>query len=53
MARIEAMNATLSPLSDFTDELSAEHYVSVSSILTVLKILHDNVCNIGEDDSRY
>ena len=45
---LEAMNAALSPLSDFTDELSAEHYVSISSVLPVLKILHGNVCSIGE-----
>ena len=51
MARLESMNAALSPLSDFTEELSAEHYVSVSSVLPVLKILHDNVCNIYEDDT--
>jgi len=47
---LEALNAALGPLSDFTDGLSAEHHVSVSAILPVLKILHDDVCNINEDD---
>ena len=31
--------------------LSAEDYVSVSAILPVLKVLHDNVCNITDDDT--
>ena len=36
---LEVLNAALGPWSDFTDGLSAEHYVSVSAILLVLNIL--------------
>ena len=48
---LESLNSILAPLSDFTDMLSAEDYVSVSAILPVLKVLHDNVCNISDDDT--
>ena len=34
---LELLNAILAPLSDFTDMLSAEDYVSVSAILPVLR----------------
>ena len=48
---LESLNSILAPLSDFTDMLSAEDYVSVSAIFPVLKVLHDNVCNISNDDT--
>jgi len=48
---LESLNSILAPLSDFTDMLSAEDYVSVSAILPVLKVLHDNVCNVSDDDT--
>ena len=56
LAGLEVLKAVLGPLSDFTDELSAEHHVSVSAILPVLKTVLDDVCSVGEDDtpdSRY
>ena len=49
---LESLNAALNPLSDFTDMLSAENYVSVSAVLPVLKILHTNVCNLSDDDTN-
>ena len=48
---LESLNAALTPFSDFTDMLSTEDYVSVSAVLPVLKILHNNVCNISDDDT--
>ena len=48
---LESLNAALTPLSDFTDMLSAEDCVSVSAVLPVLKTLHNNVCNISDDDT--
>ena len=51
LAGLEALNAALDFLNDFTDRLSAEHYMFVSAILLVLKILHDDVCSVGEDDT--
>lgn len=48
---LESLNAALNPLSDFTDMLSAEDYVSVSAVLPVLKILHKDICNISDDET--
>lgn len=40
---LEALNKTLSPLTDFTDALSGEQYVSISSVKPVLHLFETSV----------
>jgi len=47
---LEAINKTLTPLADFTDALSGEHYVSVSSVKPVLH-LFETLMAVQEDDT--
>ena len=48
---LESLNAPLNPLSDFTDMLSAEDYVSILAVVLVLKILHKDICSISDDET--
>ncbi|XP_039472730.1 E3 SUMO-protein ligase ZBED1-like [Oreochromis aureus] len=47
---LEALNKTLSPLTDFTDALSGEQYVSISSVKPVLHLFETSVVAVQEDD---
>ena len=50
---LESLDAALGTLSDFTDMLSAENYVTVSAILPVIHhILKKEVLNISNDDTQ-
>ncbi len=40
---IKAINAALSPLADFTDVLSGEKYVTVSTLLSVVDLLQTSI----------
>lgn len=47
---MEAVNKALAPLVEFTDALSGEEYVTISSVKPVLHILHSRVLAEEEDD---
>lgn len=47
---LEAINNTLSPLTDFTDAPSGEQYVRVSSVKLVLHLFETSVVAVQEDD---
>ncbi|KAK7918646.1 hypothetical protein WMY93_009930 [Mugilogobius chulae] len=47
---LEPVNAALKPVADFTDLLSGESYVTVSSVRPVLKLLTENVLKPTEED---
>ena len=47
---LKAISSALSPLSEFTDVLSGEHYVTISAILPIMQLLTDSVLNEKEDD---
>lgn len=47
---LEALNKTLSPLTDFTDALSGEQNVSISSVKPVLHLFETSVVAVQEDD---
>lgn len=47
---LEAPNKTLSPLTDFTDALSGEQNVSISSVKPVLHLFETSVVAVQEDD---
>lgn len=50
---LESLDAALGTLSDFTDMLSAENFVTVSAILPVIPhILKKEVLSIGDDDTQ-
>ena len=50
---LESLDAALGTLSDFTDMLSAEDFVTISAILPVIHhILKRKVLNIGDDDTQ-
>ena len=50
---LESLDSALGTLSDFTDMLSAENFVTVSAILPVIHyILKKEVLNIGDDDTQ-
>ncbi|XP_077306275.1 E3 SUMO-protein ligase ZBED1-like [Lithobates pipiens] len=48
---LEAVDKTLTPLADFTDALSGEQYVSVSSVKPALHLFQSSVLAVKEDDS--
>ncbi len=48
---LEAVDKTLTPLADFTDALSGEQYVSVSSVKPPLHLFQSSVLAVKEDDS--
>ncbi|XP_073689131.1 E3 SUMO-protein ligase ZBED1-like [Garra rufa] len=47
---LEAVNKVLSPLQDFTDALSGEHYVSVSYVKPVLHLFNTTI--LAEEDDN-
>ena len=49
---LESIKTTLDPLSDFTDILSGEDYVTVSSVKPLLHHLTSEVCLQGEEDTQ-
>ncbi len=49
---LEAINKALDPLSDFTDIMSGENYVTVSSVKPLLHHLKTNECLQGESDTQ-
>lgn len=51
IAVLQSVNAALKPAAEFTDLLSGETYVTVSSIKPVLKLLTEDVLKPSEDDS--
>lgn len=50
---LEAINNALSPLTDFTDALSGEQYVSISSVKPVLHLFETSVLAVQEDDTVF
>ncbi|KAK0138123.1 Zinc finger BED domain-containing protein 1 [Merluccius polli] len=50
---LEAMNNTLSPLAEFTDALSGELYVSVSSVKPVLHLFETSVLAVQDEDTDF
>ena len=48
---LESMQATLSPLADFTDMLSGEERVTVSTIKPVMHILKTKVLSVSSSDT--
>ena len=47
---LTALNRALKPVSEFTDIMSGENYVTASSIIPVLKLLRDQtLCAVEED----
>lgn len=51
IAVLESVNAALKPAADFTDLLSGENYVTVSSIQPVLKLLTEDVLKPSNEDT--
>ncbi|XP_056441010.1 E3 SUMO-protein ligase ZBED1-like [Gadus chalcogrammus] len=51
IAVLESVNAALKPAADFTDLLSGENYVTVSSIKPVLKLLTEDVLKPSDEDT--
>ncbi|KAE8575740.1 hypothetical protein XENTR_v10003928 [Xenopus tropicalis] len=49
---LEAVNKVLSPLQDFTDALSGEHYVSVSYVKPVLHLFNTTILAEEDDNSE-
>lgn len=50
---LKGINNALSPLSDFTDAVSGEQYVSVSSVKPVLHLFETSMLAIQEDDTDF
>jgi hypothetical protein len=48
---LESINAAMKPLADFTDVLSGEKYVTVSSVKPVLELIKDDLLSPGPDDT--
>lgn len=51
IAVLESVNAALKPAAEFTDLLSGESYVTVSSIKPVLKLLTEEVLKPSDEDT--
>ncbi|XP_076879714.1 cytochrome b5 type B isoform X1 [Brachyhypopomus gauderio] len=51
IAVLESVNVALKPVAEFTDLLSGESCVTVSSVKPVLKLLTDDVLNPSEEDT--
>lgn len=49
---LESLNKVLSPLQDFTDALSAEHYVSVSYLNPVLHLFNTSILTEKENGTQ-
>lgn len=50
---LEAISSTLTPLADFTDALSGEQYVSISSVTPVLHLFETSLLAVQEDDTDF
>ncbi|XP_053289312.1 E3 SUMO-protein ligase ZBED1-like [Pleuronectes platessa] len=48
---LESINAAMKPLADFTDVLSGERYVTVSSVKPVMELIKDDLLSPGPDDT--
>ena len=48
---LESINAAMKPLADFTDVLSGEKYVTVSSVKPVLELIKEDLLSPGPDDT--
>ncbi|XP_078023585.1 E3 SUMO-protein ligase ZBED1-like [Epinephelus lanceolatus] len=48
---LESINAAMKPLADFTDVLSGEKYVTVSSVKPVLELIKGDLLSPGPDDT--
>ncbi|KAM9456199.1 E3 SUMO-protein ligase ZBED1 [Clarias gariepinus] len=51
VAVLESINAAMKPLADFTDIISGEKYVTVSSVKPVLELNKDDLLSPGPDDT--
>ncbi|XP_078020895.1 E3 SUMO-protein ligase ZBED1-like [Epinephelus lanceolatus] len=51
IAVLESVNAALKPATEFTDLLSGETYVTISSIKPVLKLLTEDVLKPSDEDT--
>lgn len=51
MSVLESINAALKPVADFTDVLSGENYVTVSSVKPVLDLLKEDVLSPDPKDT--
>ncbi|XP_078017006.1 E3 SUMO-protein ligase ZBED1-like [Epinephelus lanceolatus] len=51
MDMLESMNKVLSPLKEFTDALSGEHYPSVSYLKPVLHLFNNQILKHQDDDT--
>lgn len=51
MEVLESVSKTLSPLTEFTDALSGEEYISVSYLKPVLHLFNNTVLNPAQDDT--
>ncbi|KAL3972557.1 cathepsin X [Sarotherodon galilaeus] len=49
---LESLNKALSPLTEFTDALSGEHYTSVSYLKAVLHLFNTQVLKPQDDDTQ-
>ncbi|KAJ8333618.1 hypothetical protein SKAU_G00416260 [Synaphobranchus kaupii] len=47
---LEAINKSLRPLTEFTDALSSEKYVSVSFVKPVLHLFSSSILKVNDDD---
>ena len=47
---LEAINKSLSPLSEFTDALSSEKYVIVSFVKPVLHLFRSSILKVNDDE---
>lgn len=48
---LESINAAMKPLADFTDILSGEKYITVSSVKPVLELIKGDLLSPGPDDT--
>lgn len=51
IAVLESVNAALKPAAEFTDLLSGESYVTVSSVKPVLKLLTEDMLKPSNEDT--
>ncbi|KAM3834008.1 E3 SUMO-protein ligase ZBED1-like [Diretmus argenteus] len=51
VAVLESINAAIKPMADFTDVLSGEKYVTVSSVKPVLELIKGDLLSPGPDDN--
>lgn len=51
IAVLESVNAALKPAAEFTDMLSGENYVTVSSVKPILRLLAGDILNETDEDT--